>query len=285
MVMMKNIAKEIKVNAETTVKVGGAERKVAFAEGINRAVNFVNAHSIYEDMQKHGYRKAELVQVMPAEEAIANGDITLVDLNGQAIPNGNASEYYLVADGQHRIMAVAMWNAELAEQGKELISVPAVAIELAEGETFAHYVTAINVTKNQWKVEDYVRGAANVKNAPILVRYKELGKSATNTNGFPVSTLTIIFFNNNKAITQAGFELLCEGQETKGKDKMKIIPNSYNIDRGNKFIALCKSKGFDAKDIAKRYLPKKFSDLYNQGQEEMAFGIFSMKTENNRQAM
>lgn len=66
--------------------------------------------------------------------------------------------------------------------------------------------------------------------------------------------------------------------------KKPIIP-AHNIERGNRFITLCEEKGFSAKDIAKRYLSERFSDLFNEGGEEKAFGIFSLITPNDCQAM
>ena len=51
------------------------------------------------------------------------------------------------------------------------------------------------------------------------------------------------------------------------------------------FIELCKAKGFSDKDISKRYLSERFSDLFNEGGEDKAFEIFSRITPNDCQAM
>ena len=66
---------------EVEVKVGNDTRKVAFAKGINREVNLANVKKLYAEMKVKGYRKAEIIQVICAEEAIANGDIVLIDLS------------------------------------------------------------------------------------------------------------------------------------------------------------------------------------------------------------
>ena len=271
---------------QVEVLVGNETRSVAFAKGINREVNFANVKKLFAEMGLKGYRKAEMVQVIRAEDAIANRDIVLIDINGNEIGKDNANGYYLIIDGQHRVYAASMLNREREKRGEQIIQVPGILIELAENESIAEYISAVNITKMPWKTDDYVRGAANVKQEELLVKYKELIKSEDNPNGFPLSTLNIIYCNNPKAMNKTSLSLLCQGKEEKGRGKVKkpIIP-AHNIERGNRFITLCEEKGFSAKDIAKRYLSERFSDLFNEGGEEKAFGIFSLITPNDCQAM
>ena len=268
----------------TEVTVGNETRKAAFAKGINREVNFANVKKLLAEMEVKGYRKAEMVQVIRAEDAIANGDIVLIDINGNEISKDNAKDYYLIIEGQHRAYAASLFNQELAEQGTQAFTIPGTLIELANGETIAEYISAINITKKPWRTEDFVRGAANVKQEELLARYKELIKSDDNPDGFPLSTLNLIFCNNPKAIDTKKLSLLCQGQEMVGRGKKNIIP-AYNLERGNRFIEVCRAKGFSDKDIAKRYLAQRFSDYYNEGGEEKAFRIFDQITQNDCQAM
>lgn len=86
-------------------------------------------------------------------------------------------------DGQHRIFATSLHNGE---KDAVAIQVPAIIVELSNDETVAEYISAINVTKAEWKPLDYVRGAANVQQTALLLRYKELIKSEENPNGFPL---------------------------------------------------------------------------------------------------
>ena len=271
---------------EVEVTVGNETRSVAFAKGINREVNFANVKKLLAEMGLKGYRKAEMVQVIRAENAIANGDIVLIDINGNEIGKDNANGYYLIIDGQHRVYAASMLNREREKHGEHIIQVPGILIELAKNESIAEYISAVNITKMPWKTDDYVRGAANVKQEELLAKYKELIKSEDTPNGFPLSTLNIIYCNNPKAMNKTSLSLLCQGKDEKGKGKVKkpIIP-AHNIERGNRFITLCEEKGFSAKDIAKRYLSERFSDLFNEGGEEKAFDIFSRITPNDCQAM
>ena len=257
-------------------------RSAAFAKGINRDVNLANAKKITADIKKRGYRQAELIQVIPAEEAIANGDISLVDINGNAIADEDATKYYLILDGQHRVFAVSIFNSEF-DQNK--FQVPAIIVELGENETIAEYISAINVTKAEWTPTDYVRGAANVQKGELLSCYKDKIKCEDNPDGYPLSTLNLIFCGNAKAINKTGLSLLCQGKEQKGvKIKKNIIP-AHNLKRGYRFIELCKRKGFSDKDIAKRFLIEMFLDLREGDNEEGVFKIFESITENDRKAM
>ncbi|WP_289743852.1 hypothetical protein [Muribaculum intestinale] len=142
-------------NVEIIAVANNGVRNAAFAKGINRDVNLANAKKICADIKVHGYRQAEFIQVLPAEKAIANGDITLVDINDNSITAENAQNYYLVLDGQHRIFATSLYNGE---KDATAIQVPAIIVELASDETVAEYISAINVTKTEWKPLDYVRG-------------------------------------------------------------------------------------------------------------------------------
>ena len=168
----------------------------------------------------------------------------------------------LVLDGQHRVIAAALYNEWAAENGEEAINVPAIEVELQENETIAEYINEINITKKEWTTPDYVRGAANINpDNEFLQRYNELIKSEKNPDGYPISTLNLIFCGNNNAISKSDFSLLCSGKDEKGKKVKKPIIPAYNMEIGNKFIQICKDKGFDDKDIAKRYLSNQFNNI------------------------
>ncbi|MDE6097048.1 MAG: hypothetical protein K2G52_12780 [Muribaculaceae bacterium] len=257
-------------------------REAAFAKGINRDVNLANAKKIFADMKTNGYRQAELIQVIYAEEVLAKGDITLININGKEITSDDASYYYLILDGQHRVFAASLFNGQ---ENLTPIQVPAVLVELNEDETISQYISAINVTKAEWKPLDYVRGAANVTEHELLVRYKELIKCDENPNGFSLSTLNIIFCGNSKALKKSDLSLLCQGKNSKGAKVNKPIIPAYNLERGNSFITICQEKGFSMKDIAKRYLAEQFEALRTNENSTHAFSVFKSITENDRLAM
>ena len=278
---MKKIYLEVKVVANNEV------RNVAFAKGINRAINLGNVEKILAMMKVKGYRKAEQIQVIKAEDVIKTGDISLVDINGQDIKPEDAAKYFLVLDGQHRVIAAALYNEWAAENGKETIDVPAIEVELQGNETIAEYINEINITKKEWTTPDYVRGAANINpDSEFLQRYNELIKSEKNPDGYPISTLNLIFCGNNNAISKSDFSLLCSGKDEKGKKVKKPIIPAYNMEIGNKFIQICKDKGFDDKDIAKRYLSNQFNNIKTiTGDVKEAVKIFQSITQNDKAAM
>ena len=238
-------------------------------------------------MKVKGYRKAEQIQVIKAEDVIKTGDISLVDINGQDIKPEDAAKYFLVLDGQHRVIAAALYNEWAAENGEEAINVPAIEVELQGNETIAEYINEINITKKEWTTPDYVRGAANINpDNEFLQRYNELIKSEKNPDGYPISTLNLIFCGNNNAISKSDFSLLCSGKDEKGKKVKKPIIPAYNMEIGNKFIQICKDKGFDDKDIAKRYLSNQFNNIKTiTGDVKEAVKIFQSITQNDKAAM
>ena len=71
---MKKIYLQINIVANNEV------RNIAFAKGINRSINLGNVEKILAMMKVKGYRKAEQIQVIKAEDVIKTGDISLVIL-------------------------------------------------------------------------------------------------------------------------------------------------------------------------------------------------------------
>jgi hypothetical protein len=237
--------------------------------------------------QTDSLKNEKLPEVVKAEDVITTGDIRLVDINGQDINPEDAAKYFLVLDGQHRTIAASLYNEWAAENGKEAINVPAIEVELQGNETIAEYINEINITKKEWTTPDYVRGAANINpDSEFLQRYNELIKSEKNPDGYPISTLNLIFCGNNNAISKSDFSLLCSGKDEKGKKVKKPIIPAYNMEIGNKFIQICKDKGFDDKDIAKRYLSNQFNNIKTiTGDVKEAVKIFQSITQNDKAAM
>jgi hypothetical protein len=154
---MKNIVYN---QVEITISGVDEKRKPAFAF-FNRVVNLKNVEILVEKMKSKGYRIGEKIQVLKAEEAVQEG-IPLFDINHAPIPPEKFMEYYVVADGQHRTIAVSLFNKFLKEREEEAICVPAIEVELKDGETITEYINEINFTKKEWSKEDYLNGAANL---------------------------------------------------------------------------------------------------------------------------
>lgn len=273
-----------KIYSKSEVNANGTVRKPAFAS-FNRDVNIKNIHVIAEKMKMKGYRNGEPIQVLKAEYASEQGVTDMVDMNGNLIPMEEYKDYWLVTDGSHRSCAAALYNEWLTEQGKPTIQIPAIEIELQNGESVTEYCTEINITKKDWEREDYINGAANLlPNEPLLQRYNELVKTPARMKGIPHSTLNRIFCNS-EGLSKPDLVSICNGQKEKGRIKKQIMP-AYDIETGNKFILTCQLKGFRAEEIGKRYLVTEFNNLRNAGGGvASAFLVFDSITPEDISAM
>ena len=261
----------------------GEVRKAAFAKGINRVVNYADAKKIAGSIEERGYFPAEIIQVIPAEVAITKRNVQLVDINHNKISSEKANEYNLVVDGQHRVYATAICNKKRGT--KPAIQIPAIIVELRAGDSIADYISAINVTKNEWKPIDYLRGASNVIENPLLKRYMDLAKQDGNPDGMSLSTLNIIFCQNAKAISKHDYTLLCQGKIEKGiRNKKSIIP-SFSLEKGDEFIDLCLNLGFSKADISHRYVAEQFNNLRIEHDFNEAMRIFRTITPDDITAM
>jgi len=262
------------------------ERKAAFAK-FNRVVNLDNAKAILEVMKDKGYKGAEIIQVIKAEDALAKGDVDLVDINGNPISEEDAVNYFLIMDGQHRTVAVALYNEWAEVEEKEALKIPAVIVELKEDESIAEYINEINITKKEWATPDYVRGALNINpDIEFLKRYNEHIKSDANPKGISLSTLNHIYCGASGAINKKDFSLLCSGITQKGSKVVKPVIPPHNLENGDRFIAICLDKGFNKGDIGKRYLITEFNTIKTEaGSVQAAFEVFESITPNDKAAM
>lgn len=274
---MKEGTKMVEIN------LNGECRMAAFARGLNRGVNEKSVALLTERMVAKGYRKAEQVQVIKAEEALGqNPHLELVDMGGEPIKAEDAALYYLVPDGQHRIFAADRANRQLPEDKR--IVVPAVEVELAEGETLAEYIYDINSTKEEWGTADYAQSAQLVQQNPLLERYAALMKSKSNPEGLTLTVLNRMYCDNEKAIAGADFRALCEGRTTKGRKAKSVIP-VYNIERGNAILAVCTDLGLSHRDMNRRFVMDTFKEFEIKYDRQVALDTFSMADKAEVEAM
>lgn len=267
----KNMEKET-LN-EVEICLNGECRLAAFVRGVNRGVINKHVTALAELMLEKGYRKAELVQVMKAEELLAREpELELVDIYGVPVKEEDASFYCVVADGRQRVMAAQAANARLASEGEELITVPAVEVELAEGETLARYVYEINSTKEAWKSAEYAQAAANVEGNPILERFAEKLKSKSNPEGLTLKTLNGVY-NIFTPISGASLKAMCEPTSRTGKSQRQLLA-IYDPSQGDEFLHLCEAAGLTARDI-NQGIPAMFHGLCSGGYgREVALEVF-----------
>lgn len=271
-IMQESITTEVEVN------LNGECRMAAFARGVNRGVNNRQVTALAERMLAKGYRRGEVVQVMRAEDALAReSELQLVDQWGEPIKAEEAALYLFVVDGQHRIMAAAEANTLLAAEGKECIKVPAVEVELTEGETVAQYIRDINSSKEAWSTADYALSAHTAQQNPLLERYAALMKSPSNPEGLTLTVLNRLYCDG-KTVSGADIRLLAEGRTVKGKHQKSVLP-SYNVERGNARLTALEAAGLTRRDMNRKFVLDVMSDLTTEYSQEVAVKAFEAATE------
>lgn len=268
--MIKSITTEVEVN------LNGECRMAAFARGVNRGVNNCQVTKLAERMLSKGYRRGEVVQVMRAEDALTReAELQLVDQWGESVKAEDAALYYFVMDGQHRVLAAAEANAQLHAEGKEPITVPAVEVELCEGESISQYVYEINATKEAWSTADYALSAQNAQQSPLLERYAALMKSKSNPEGLTLTVLNRMYCANEKAMSGADFKALCEGRTVKGRKQKSILP-VFNLSRGNDIHSVCLDAGLSNRDMNRKFVLDTFCELELTHDRQVALNTFAL---------
>ena len=272
--LQEEASKSERAKYEVKISLNGECRMAAFSRTLNRRVNTKVVSSLAARMKEKGYRKAEVIQVMKAEGALAlDSTLELVDQYGEVIKPEDAGLYYLVIEGQHRTLAAQLLNDELSLD--QQITVPAVEVELAEGETLGQYIYDINSTKEEWTTADYAQSAQQAQQNPLLERYAALMKSKSNPVGLSLTTLNRIYCGNPKAISGADFKAICEGRMVKGKKQHSVIP-AYNLERGNNILSVFESAGIIFRDMNKKYIMDLFDELELKYDREVATDTFAL---------
>lgn len=244
---------------EPQISVGEESKKPAFAV-INRDIVLPFAIEVRKSIEKWGYFEGEELLVIAADDEKCK-NIKLVDINGNKIPEEQRHEYLVIVEGQHRTVAVGLFNYNNIENPEKQITLPAVMMKLRENETFSERVDTINRNKLAWNTPDYVRSAANLKPENNLLQfYTENIKTKTNPDGFPISVLNWMCTPTKDSLTKKDFSDLCAGKTIKGRDKRNIIP-LHDIQKAKLFIETCLKAGFEINHINKRYIIQHFREL------------------------
>lgn len=247
---------------EPQISEGTESRKPAFAV-INRDIVVPFVIEVSKSIEKWGYFEGEEVLVIAADDEKCQS-IKLVDINRGEIPDDKRQEYFVIVEGQHRTVAVGMFNFQNKDNPEKQIAVPAVTMKLRENETFSERVDTINRNKFPWGTPDFVRSAANLKpDIDLLQFYKDNIKTKTNPDGFPISVLNWMCTPSKDSLTKKDFSDLCSGKATKGNGKRNIIPE-HNIQDAKLFIETCLNAGFEISHINKRYIIERFKGLVVQ---------------------
>lgn len=237
---------------EETGKREEVKKKIAFVKN-NRPINNVKVDKFISIIAKDKYEKAYPIIVTEAKQLIESG-YKVYDLKGREISLEEADGYFVILDGQHRGKAFAILIAT-----GENYEIPNVRIR--EKENIGEYLVDINDAGTSWDNKDRLAVAALT-----ATEEKDLFEEIASliNDGFNPSTSTLIFTRKkfskgliNKVLKREKFSL------PKGA--------KVDIERGKRFVTLCKATGVKTKYLTKHYLIDGFNSYAASTNEGQAF--------------
>lgn len=255
----ERISKEKAVNSSFTFSVVDEEtgvrteqqKKIAFVKN-NRPVNSKKVDGFIALIAANKYDKAFPIIVMEASKLIEAG-YTVTDINGKELTKEEAKDYFVILDGQHRSTAFA----KLIATGKYQNMIPNVHIR--DIENVGEYLVDINNVGSSWDKKDRLVVASLTSNDELFQNVAKLLNE-----GFNPTTAMLIYTGKSLSDNQVNKAL--KGEEI-------VLPKGaeINIERGNKFITLCKAAKMDVSFITKRYFIRGFNKCADRIGEEKAF--------------
>lgn len=227
------------------------KKKMAFVKN-NRPVDSKKVDGFIALIASGKYEKAYPIIVIEAKKLIEAG-YEVKDIKGNTLTKEEAEDYLVILDGQHRSTAFA----KLFATGKYTEAIPNVYVR--DIKNIGEYLVDINNVGSSWDKKDRLIVAA-------LTTEEQLFQSvATLLNeGFNPSTAILIYTGKNLSDKQVNKAL--KGNEiTLPKDAV------IDIERGDKFVSLCKAANMDVASITKRYFIKGFNSYVAATNEEQAF--------------
>lgn len=181
---------------------------------------------------------------------------TVTDVNGKEISKNESHDYFVVLDGQHRTIALM----QLASTGKErYATIPNVHLKEINAENVGEYLVDINNVGTSWTAKDKMIVAALTKKDELFENIAERLKE-----GFNPSTAALIY--TKKKIGTALLNKILKSEEYN-------LPQGavVDIERGNKFINICKSAGMGIKKLTNRFYIGGFNQFATARSDEDAF--------------
>ena len=248
------------VNEETGARTE-QQKKIAFVKH-NRSVNSKKVDGFITLITKNKYEKAFPIIVEEAAKLIEAG-YTVTDVKGRELTKEEAADYLVILDGQHRCTAFA----KLVATGKYTLTIPNVYIR--DVENVGEYLVDINNVGSSWNKKDRLVVASLTSNDELFQNVAELLNE-----GFNPSTAMLIY--TGKSLSDKQVNKALKGEEITFPKGAEI-----NIERGNKFITLCKAAKMDVSFITKRYFIKDFNSYAKSTNEEQAFEALNKLKELN----
>lgn len=239
-----NVVKDGEISKES--------KKIAFVKH-NRPIDIKRVDKFIHLIGNKKYEEAYPIIVAEANKLLEY-HYAVVDVEGQEIDKVKANEYYVFLDGQHRGMAFA----KLIAIG-EVYEIPNVY--LRDKENLGEYLVDINDAAKSWDSKDkYAVAGLTSKEEAIQTISEKIGE------GFNPSTAAIIYLGkkiSSKILNQA----------LKGEDIKYPKGTSYNKERGDKFITLCKVAGMEVNLITKHYYIDGFNSYAALTSDDAAFEV------------
>ena len=223
--------------------------KIAFVKH-NRPINKKKVDGFIAKIAQDEYEDAYPIIAVQAT-ALIDTDYEITDVEGNAISQDNAQEYIVILDGQHRGLAFLHCNTTTKRV------VPNTHIK--EIENIGKYLVDINDVGTSWSQKDRFAVAALVSNNDLAT---EIANRID--EGFNPTTAALIY--TGKKISEAQVKKLLRGEEWTLPEGAKP-----DIERGNKFIQLCREASIDTCFITKRYFIGGFNSHAASVGEETAF--------------
>lgn len=238
------------VNEETGARTE-QKKKIAFVKH-NRPVNSKKVDRFIALIAANKYEKAFPIIVVEATKLIEAG-YTVTDIKGRELTKEEAADYLVILDGQHRCTAFA----KLVATGKYTETIPNVYMR--DIENVGEYLVDINNVGSSWDKKDRLVVASLTSNDELFQNVAELLNE-----GFNPTTAMLIY--TGKSLSDKQVNNVLQGEEF-------ILPKDAKVDieRGNKFINLCKAAKMDVSFITKRYFIKGFNSHAISISEEQAF--------------
>lgn len=256
---LKDVKLTFAIVNEETMEVTENDYKVAFVKN-NRPIDQKKVDGFIAIIAKGKYEKAFPIIAVSAKVLFENG-YQVVDIDGHEVKKDDTDDYIVILDGQHRIMAFLECS----------ITDPKVVPNtyIREVDNIGEYLVDINDVGTSWNQRDRFAVAAltsdNALVHEIASRIRE---------GFNPSTASLIY--TQKKISNKQVKNLLRGEDLK-------LPKGAvtDIDRGNKFIQLCKEAGIGVKFITRRYFINAFNSHALSVGETAAFeALDKLKNQN-----
>jgi hypothetical protein len=227
-------------------------KQIAFVKG-NRIINAKNLKRKIESLNKYG----NLIPIMYVEgtKAVKDG-CSLVDVEGNDIED--ASNYIVILDGQHRVMAA------MQAEGLDVKSL--MFFESYSNASTQEILAEANIASECWKGGNYISGAA------LFAPDNEIAKKANEIKDYPVSVISLILCWSSNQINKKQLSNIMKGKECK--------ITGFDAKRADYYLSKADESNFSKGFTMKKYLINaviSLSSIY--GYEKVCDAIVSISEE------